>query len=187
MWFQLAVLFIGAFAQHRASKAQAAEAEFQRRESLANAAQAAADEKLSQQIGEAEGVEALLAGEQESARARVSAAARGGRGDVGTNFILSLQNDAITEWEVFKANLGTRRRTERFGAESQSFIRQAFQLETKKANIKQAGRLGVATTILGGLGDMSSKGMFDRTTTTNAGGATAIGAGNRRAAGRIPR
>ena len=148
----IAMMAVQAYSQKRAAEAQAAEAEFERKEALANSEQAAADERLSAQIAEAEGVETALAGEQAEAKAKVGMAARGGRLDVGTNFLLSLQNAAITEWEVFKANLSGRRRTDALGAESQAYLRQAFQLETRKANIKQAGRLKVATTVLGGLG-----------------------------------
>jgi hypothetical protein len=177
MWFMLAMMAVQAFAQHKAAKAQEAEAEFQRKEALANAEQAAADEKLSEQIAEAEGVEAVLAGEQAEARARVGMAARGGRLDVGTNFLLSLQNAAMTEWEVFKTNLGGRRRTERFGAESLAFLREASQLEVRKANIRQAGKLAVATTVLGGLGQASMmRGSGSSPSFARSQGASGVGA-----------
>jgi len=153
MWFiMIASMVLQVAAQKKAAQAAAQEAEFQRREALANQKQAAADAKLSAQVAEAEGVEARLEGEALESSRKVAQAASGGRIDVGTNFLISVQDAARTDWEVFKANLGSTQRTNRFAAEANSYLREAGQLSVKKRNIRSAARLQMASTVVGGFG-----------------------------------
>ncbi len=187
MWFiMLASMALQVVAQKKAADAASQEAEFQRQEALANQRQAEADARLSAQVAEAEGVEARLEGEALEASRLVAQGASGGRVDVGTNFLIRIQDAARTDWEVFKANLGSTQRTNRFAAEANSYLREAGQLSVKKRNIKSASRLGMASTVLGGLGkaySLSGGGNSPNysTTSSNAGGSTpnSIITGNR--------
>lgn len=177
MWWLLGAAALQAFSQIRAGQAQAQEIEFERREVLGNAARARADARLSERIGEAESVELALEAEQRAGTLRVQQGASGGRTDVGTNFLIRIQAAAQSEFELFKANLVSRRRTERFIDEALSLTRQAGVLKTRARNVKKAGLLGAATTILGGIGQAKTLRMFDRTSqaiTTPEGKATVL-------------
>ena len=155
MWWFLGAAALQAFSQIRAGQAQAQEIEFERREILGNAARARADARLSERIGEAESVELALEAEQRAGTLRVQQGASGGRTDVGTNFLIRIQLAAKEEFELFKAGLISRRRTERFIDEALSLTTQAGVLKARAKNVKTSGLLGAATTILGGIGTVS--------------------------------
>ena len=152
MWWLLGSMALQAFSQIRAGQAQAEEIGFQRQEILGNAARARADARLSERIGEAESVELALEAEQRAGTLRVQQGASGGRTDVGTNFLIRIQVAAKSEFELFKANLISRRRTERFIDDALSLTTQAGVLKSRAKNVEKAGLLGAATTILGGIG-----------------------------------
>jgi len=152
MWWLLGAMALQAFSQVRAGQAQAEEIGFQRQEILGNAARARADARLSERIGEAESVELALEAEQRAGTLRVRQGASGGRTDVGTNFLIRIQEAARSEFELFKTGLISRRRTERFIDEALSLTTQAGVLKSRAENVETAGLLGAATTILGGIG-----------------------------------
>ncbi len=160
MWFLLASTFMQAFSKIRAGQARAQELELERAELLGNAARARADARLSERIGEAEGVELALAAERKAGSLRVAQGASGGRTDVGTNFLIRIQSAAESEFEIFKANLASRRRTGRFLDEALGLTRQAGMLRLRAKSVKAASKLGAATTILGGFGQAKATGMI---------------------------
>ena len=151
MWFILiASMVIQLAAQRQQAKAAAEEAEFQRQEALANAAQAEADAKLSAQTAEAESVEARMEGERIAGSRRVAQGASGGRTDVGTNFLIRIQDAARVEWEVWKTGLSGAQRTNVLASESSAFKREADQIGRRISNIRTSSQLSQANTILGG-------------------------------------
>lgn len=154
MWFLLAV---SAFGRIMAGAAKAREIEMQRQEMLGNAARAKADAELSARIGEAEGVELALEAEQRAGTLQVQQAASGGRTDVGTNFLIRIQGAAESEWEIFKANLISRRRTTMFIEEAAAFRRQAKILKLRGKAVRQAAILGSGTSMLGGATTMGGR------------------------------
>ncbi len=156
----IAMMAVSAYSSYRQGQAQAQQARFQESEALANAAAAAADAKESERIATAEATEVALEAEKRKGAARVRRAAGGGRTDVGTNFALSLQDDAQAEWEIFKAGLTGRRRTERFTAESLGFIRQAKQYGIAATTASELGILGAGTSALGQLGRGYDRGVW---------------------------
>ena len=186
MWFMLFASVLQAFAQKKAADYQAQEVDQQADDSMLRSQQARADKRASDIVGEAEGVETMMAGEAQQASERVRMGASGGRLDVGTNFLLGLQNKAWAEWDTFKKNYGSRARSDKFQAEANWHVRDAFRLRAKSQNIRTMGRTQMFGTIMGGLGKsylLSGGGNSPNysTTTSNAGGTTpnSIITGNR--------
>ena len=156
MWFMIAFAALSAFSAIQQGKAQAQQARFRQQEALANAAQAKADAKESQRIGELEALETLAEEERRKGAARVARAAGGGASYTGTNWLLSVQDDDAAEWEIWKTGYTARRRTGRFQAESLGFTRQAGQYGVTARNVKRAGYLKAGTAILGGFSKAST-------------------------------
>ena len=185
MWVMLAMMAVQAFSSIKQGQAQAQQAKFAEREALANAAQAKADAAESERIGQLEALETLAEQERIKGAARVSRAGSGGRTDTGTNWLLTIQDANLAEFEVWKTGYQARRRTDNYTSESLGYIRQAGQYKIAAKNAKTMGYLGAASSVLGGLTMGSQAGMFAKpnysTSVSNAGVAPApsIISGNR--------
>jgi len=162
MWLFLGMMALQAFSSIKQGQAQAQQAKFAEREALANAAQAKADAAESERIGQLEAMETLAEQERIKGAARVSRAGGGGRTDTGTNWLLSIQDANLAEFEVWKTGYQARRRTDNYTTESLGYIRQAGQYKIAAKNAKTMGFLGAATGVLGGLAMGTKAGMFDK-------------------------
>ena len=168
---------------YRQGQYQASQYEAQRQQELYNARIAEADAAAAQRRTEFEQTRAAMEAEQIMGRMRVGMGASGARTDVGTNFLIRLQQSAESELDNYLIGLEGRTMVGKYKSEAAQRRAQAGMYGTMAKSAKRAGTLGAAATILGGFGTMGAMGMFNRPPKIeSAGGAYHWGAGQRRAA-----
>lgn len=193
---------IQALSSYKQGQAQGEQYGAQRQQSLYEATladydarQAEADALVASRRTDFEQMQALREGEAIKGSQLVGMAASGGRIDVGTNFLLRLQQSEETELDNFLIGLEGRTEANRLTAEAEANKRKASMLRSQAGyygragkSARTAGKLGAASAILGGFGTMGAMGMFGggrtanlSTVTSNAGVAPArsIISGNR--------
>lgn len=176
-------ILLSGYSQYQQGQARANELQMQRYQSLYNARIAEADAAAAARKADFEQMQHLRESEAVMGSMRAVQGASGARTDVGTNFLIRLQQSAESELDNFLIGLEGRTEAGKYKSEAEMHKIQASYFGKAAKSARRAGKLGAVTAILGGFGTMGAMGMFGGgSTNTSAGGASYWGAGQRRAA-----
>ena len=184
-------ILLGGFSSYMSGQAKSEELGMNRQKALYDASLADFDAKMAELDAAAamrrtdfEQMQGLREGEAIAGSQLATMGASGGRVDVGTNFLIRMQQDEENELDNFLIGLEGRTEVTRFKTEAGTSRAKASMLRTqasyyKKAgkSAKKAGLLGAASSILGGFGQMGAMGMFgggSKAITTPEGKATVL-------------
>jgi hypothetical protein len=129
-------------------------------QALANAKIAEADAKAMEQKTDFEQMKQLREGEAVMGSLRVNMGASGGRTDVGTNFLIQMQQADESELDNFLIGLEGRTQVSKYRSEAAQQKIQAKYYAKAGKNARIGGLLGAGSAILGGAGMMSKMDMF---------------------------
>ena len=183
----LASSILKGFSQYQQGQYQAGQYKAKQRLTEYNARITEADAAAAQRKTDFEQTRAAMEAEQIMGSMRVAQGASGARTDVGTPILVRAQQWAELELENFLIGLEGRTQVSKYRSEAAIQRVQASVYGQAAKNAKTAGKLGMATTILGGFAQAGAMGMFDSgssytpnysTTYSNAGVAPVI-SGNR--------
>ena len=144
-------LAISAASAMMQAKAAADLAAAQEQEALANAQSAESDAVAQEKKTDFEQMQSLREGEAAMGSLRVNMGASGGRTDVGTNFMVRMQQSQESELDNFLVGLEGRTRQSKLEAEADQYRKQAKYYKKAGSNARISGGLGVANAVLGGL------------------------------------
>jgi hypothetical protein len=166
MWFMLASMALQSYSSLRQGQAQAQQYEAQRQESLDNARLAKSEARAAKIRTDFNQLQHLRGSQAVMGRMKVAQGDSGGRTDVGTNFLIRLQQKAESELDNFLIGLEGRSEVAKARSEKEHHLRQAGIYRQGAINALTIGKLGAATAVLGGLGTMSMYGAFRNRTAT---------------------
>jgi len=150
-----ASIAVSAMSAMMQAKAAADKAAAQEQEALANAQSAESDAVAQEKKTDFEQMQSLREGEAAMGSLRVNMGASGGRTDVGTNFMVRMQQSQESELDNFLVGLEGRTQQSKFEAEADQYKTQAKYYKKAGSNARISGGLGVANAVLGGYSRMS--------------------------------
>lgn len=153
-------ILLSGLSQYKAGQAKAQEYQMERQQALYNAQMADMDARAAQQKVNFEQLRQLMESEQIMGTMRVQQAASGARTDVGTPLLIRAQQWAELELDNFLIGLEGRTQKTRYEQEAAFQRIQARYYSQAAKSAKKAGKLGAASTILGGFATMGAMGAF---------------------------